>query len=65
MAQPSAEKTAAILDVYEKNQEATIYVGNIDAKLDDELMWELFVNMGPLQSVHLPKDKITNLHMGY
>ena len=54
-----------VLEIYDRNQEATIYVGNVDTKIDEELLWELFVQAGPLQSVHLPKDKITNVHQGY
>lgn len=54
-----------ILDIYDKNQEATIYVGNVDQKIDEEILWELFVNCGPLHSVNCPKDKITQMHMGY
>jgi splicing factor 3B subunit 4 len=53
-----------ILDIYDKNQEATIYVGNIDQKIDEDILWELFVQCGPLQGVNCPKDKITQIHMG-
>merc|ERR1712224_594196 len=56
---------ATITQVYERNQEATIYVGNIDPKIDDEILWELMVQCGPVANVHLPKDKITNQHQGY
>lgn len=49
----------------ERNQEATLYVGNVDQKIDEEVLWELMVQAGPLASVHLPKDKITQQHMGY
>ena len=52
------------LDIYDRNQEATIYVGNVDTKIDEDIMWELFVQCGPLQSCNLPKDKITGTHMG-
>jgi len=46
-------------------QEATLYIGNVDQKIDDEILWELMVQAGPVASVHLPKDKITQNHMGY
>ncbi len=62
---PPAGGGGGILDVYERNAEATIYVGNVDARIDEELMWELMVNAGPIQTVNLPKDKITGVHMGY
>jgi len=56
---------AGITQVYERNQEATIYVGNLDPKIDEEITWELMVQCGPVANVHLPRDKITNQHQGY
>lgn len=32
----------------DRNQEATIYVGNIDVQANEELIWELFVQGGPV-----------------
>jgi len=55
----------AIQEVYERNQEATIYVGNLDPKIDEEVLWELMVQCGPVANIHLPRDKITNTHQGY
>lgn len=54
-----------ITQIFERNQEATIYLGNLDPKLDEELVWELMVQCGPVANVHLPRDKITNTHQGY
>jgi len=51
--------------VYERNQEATIYVGNLDPKIDEEIVYELMVQCGPVANVHLPRDKITNTHQGF
>jgi len=56
---------APITQVYERNQEATIYVGNLDPKMDEELLRELMVQCGPVANIHLPRDKITNTHQGY
>lgn len=56
---------AQITQIYERNQEATIYVGNLDPKIDEEVLWELFVQAAPIANIHLPKDKITNTHQGY
>merc|ERR1719182_133114 len=61
----SGPPQANINAIYERNQEATIYVGNIDLKIDEEVLWELMVQAGPVQNVHLPRDKITNTHQGY
>lgn len=47
------------------NQDATIYVGGLDEKVTESLLWELFVQAGPVVNVHMPKDRITNNHQGY
>jgi len=51
--------------VSERNQDATIYVGGLDEKVSDSLLWELFVQAGPVVNVHMPKDRVTMLHQGY
>mmetsp|Transcript_5604 Transcript_5604/g.7360 ORF Transcript_5604/g.7360 Transcript_5604/m.7360 type:complete len:284 (-) Transcript_5604:635-1486(-) len=51
--------------IEQRNQDATVYVGNLDEKVTDELVWELFLQCGPVANVHLPKDKVTGLHQGY
>jgi RNA recognition motif-containing protein len=48
--------------VPERNQDATIYVGNLTANVSEELLWELFLQSGPVVNVHIPKDKVTNVH---
>ena len=45
--------------------DATIYVGGLDEKVTEPLLWELFVQGGPVVNVHMPKDRITLLHQGY
>ncbi|KAF8405191.1 hypothetical protein HHK36_010091 [Tetracentron sinense] len=49
----------------ERNQDATAYVGNLDPQTTEELLWELFVQAGPVVNVYVPKDRVTNLHQGY
>lgn len=49
----------------DRNQEATCYVGNIDERATDALVWELMLQAGPVVNVHLPKDRITSSHQGY
>lgn len=34
--------------VTERNQEATIYVGELDAQVTDAILWELFLQAGPV-----------------
>ncbi|KAJ4459981.1 putative Splicing factor 3B subunit 4 [Paratrimastix pyriformis] len=49
----------------ERNQDATVYVGDLDPKVTDSLLWEIFVQAGPVVNVHMPKDKLTMQHSGY
>lgn len=51
--------------IAERNQDATIYVGGLDEKVTETLLWELFVQAGPVVNVHMPKDRVTQLHQGY
>lgn len=51
--------------IEQRNQEATCYVGNLDEKVNEELLWELMLQAGPIVSVHMPKDKVTGKHLGY
>ncbi|EPR62116.1 RNA recognition motif-containing protein [Toxoplasma gondii GT1] len=56
---------ADITQVYERNQDATLYIGNLDSQVDDDLLWELFVQCGPVRTVSVPRDKLTGNHQGY
>ncbi|CAI5472789.1 unnamed protein product [Closterium sp. Yama58-4] len=49
----------------ERNQDATAYVGNLDPQMSEELIWELFVQAGPVVNVYVPKDRVTGQHQGY
>ncbi|GFQ06657.1 splicing factor 3b subunit 4 [Phtheirospermum japonicum] len=49
----------------ERNQDATVYVGNLEPKASEEILWELFVQAGPVVNVYVPKDRVTNAHQGY
>ena len=49
--------------LFERNQEATVYVGGLDTKMTEDLVWELFTQCGPVVNVHLPRDKITGDHV--
>jgi len=51
--------------IQERNQDATIYVGDIDQQVDEALLWELMLQAGPVVNVHIPKDKLTGTHSGY
>ncbi|KAI8999099.1 hypothetical protein BD414DRAFT_476986 [Trametes punicea] len=49
----------------DRNQEATVYLGNLDERCTDALIWELMLQAGPVVNVHLPKDRISMTHQGY
>ncbi|SJX64748.1 related to spliceosome-associated protein SAP-49 [Sporisorium reilianum f. sp. reilianum] len=49
----------------DRNQDATCYIGNIDDRATDAIVWELMIQAGPLVDLHLPKDRITQTHQGY
>lgn len=50
---------------YERNVDATIYVGNIDQNVTEDILWELFTLCGPIVNIHFPVDKITNQPQGF
>lgn len=56
---------ASLANVEHRNQDATVYVGNLDPACNEDLLTELFVQVGPVKSVFMPKDKLTNQHNGY
>ncbi|RUP50408.1 hypothetical protein BC936DRAFT_139279 [Jimgerdemannia flammicorona] len=49
----------------ERNQDATVYIGNLDDRCSEALVWELMLQAGPVVNVHLPKDRVTQTHQGY
>ena len=51
--------------VEHRNQEATVYVGNLDPACTEDILTELFTQVGPVVNVHMPKDKLTGDHNGY
>jgi len=53
------------VSLQERNQEATVYVGDLDQKVTEAILWELCLQAGPVVNVYIPKDKITGTHSGY
>ncbi|KAI8084441.1 uncharacterized protein BX664DRAFT_299737 [Halteromyces radiatus] len=49
----------------ERNQDATVYIGNLDTRATESLVWELMLQAGPVVNVHLPKDRVTQAHQGF
>ena len=51
--------------VTDRNQDATVYVGDLDAQVGEALLWELMLQAGPVVNVHIPKDKLSGTHSGF
>lgn len=45
--------------------EHTVYVGNIDASITTENLFELFIQIGPIVNIKYPVNKVTNNPLGY
>ncbi|KAF2206834.1 hypothetical protein CERZMDRAFT_115558 [Cercospora zeae-maydis SCOH1-5] len=50
---------------WEQDKDSTLYIGNLDERCTDALVWELMLQAGPVINVHLPKDRVTQSHQGY
>ena len=50
---------------YDQDKDSTLYIGNLDERCSDSLVWELMLQAGPVLNVHLPKDRVTQSHQGY
>lgn len=48
--------------VHERNQDATLFVGHLDAKVTEDLLHEVFAQAGVVKSVFMPRDKISGQH---
>lgn len=51
--------------IEQRNQDATVYVGNLDDRVSEELLWELMLQAGSVINVHMPRDKVTSQHQNY
>jgi hypothetical protein len=36
----------------ERNQDATVYIGNLDERCTEALIWELMLQAGPVGNIH-------------
>ncbi|KAF4548118.1 putative spliceosome-associated protein 49 [Elsinoe fawcettii] len=50
---------------WEQDKEATVYIGNLDERVNDAMIWELMLQAGRIAGVHLPKDRVTQTHQGF
>jgi splicing factor 3B subunit 4 len=51
--------------IEQRNQDATCYVGDLDTRVDEEILWELMIQAGPVVNVHIPRDKLSKEHSSY
>ncbi|KAI9005653.1 hypothetical protein DFJ74DRAFT_700185 [Hyaloraphidium curvatum] len=73
MAQPQERNQEATCYVWVVGTRGQIFTvadgqltsGNLDERATDALVWELFLQAGPVVNVHLPKDRVTQMHQGY
>jgi len=51
----------------DEEQLRTLFVGSLNEKVDEEILYELFQNAGPLENVKIPKDRETKKqkHFGF
>lgn len=49
----------------QRNQDATIHLGNLDSLAGEDLVWELCSHLGPVERVHIPRDKVTGDASGF
>jgi splicing factor 3B subunit 4 len=49
----------------QRNAASTVYVGNLEEEVTEDLLWELMLQSGPIESVFFPRDKVTLAHQGY
>ena len=49
----------------DRNQEATVYVANLDERCTDDILWELFTQFGVVVHVYIPRDRIAHTQSGY
>lgn len=40
-------------------------MGNLDERVNEALIWELMVQVGPVVHVHIPRDRVTQQHQSY
>lgn len=43
----------------------SVYVGNLDPQVTEELLYELFTQLGPVTGIRYPKDKVQQTYQGF
>nr|ABK25115.1 unknown [Picea sitchensis]ACN39792.1 unknown [Picea sitchensis]ACN40610.1 unknown [Picea sitchensis]ADE77751.1 unknown [Picea sitchensis] len=47
------------------NPLSTLFIGNLDDRVDERVLYEVMIQAGPLVDLYIPRDKETNRHKGY
>lgn len=47
------------------NRDSTVYIGNLDERVTDRILYEICVQAGRIVSLHIPRDKDTNKPKGF
>ncbi|XP_020091407.1 protein HSH49 [Ananas comosus] len=48
-----------------RNPLCTVYIGNLDEKVSERVLYEILIQVGRVVDLHIPRDKETNRHKGY
>ncbi|ODV95425.1 hypothetical protein PACTADRAFT_28685, partial [Pachysolen tannophilus NRRL Y-2460] len=49
----------------ERNQDATVYVGNLTPEVTESILYELMLQAAPVVFLKMPKDRVLNTYQGY
>ncbi|KAK9748957.1 hypothetical protein RND81_02G092800 [Saponaria officinalis] len=47
------------------NQKCTVFVGNLDERVTERVLYDILIQAGRVVDLHIPKDKETDKHKGY
>ncbi|KAK1311399.1 hypothetical protein QJS10_CPA08g01208 [Acorus calamus] len=48
-----------------RNPACSVYIGNLDEKVTERILYEILIQVGHIVDLHIPRDKETNRHKGY
>ncbi|KAG6489480.1 splicing factor 3B subunit 4-like [Zingiber officinale] len=48
-----------------RNPARTVYIGNLDEKVSERVLYEILVQVGRIVDLYIPRDKETDRHRGY
>ena len=60
-----AGEYARIANLYTRSWDRTLYVSELDPRVNEEILAELFIQCAQISNVHLPVDKLSRSHQGF